>query len=301
MTKNTYALVATLGGQPQIVTFTLDLLLQAGYHIDEVIVVHPNPASQPRIQYALSQLHAEFTGDYYQAGQCQIHFHSQVLELDNQPIDDIIDSSSQPHGMLDTIHRLLGDLKRQGHHIHLSVSGGRRMMALLAISVAIPNFGRYDHLWHIYTPNHIKEFANEGQTMHMPKDAGIRLIEVPFIPMGAYIYPPTRPFNRAQEEQRLQVETLEHTRCAQVVERATQAQLKVLRAYARGLSPRQVADELQISLPTVNSHSTFLYSLCRETWNIPKNTGLNYMFLQTKFANYFQDGQQSSNTDSLRV
>jgi CRISPR-associated protein Csx14 len=53
-----HTLVATLGGQPQIVTFTLDLLLKRGIPISEVVVVHP--AASPRIQQSLERLNAEF-------------------------------------------------------------------------------------------------------------------------------------------------------------------------------------------------------------------------------------------------
>jgi CRISPR-associated protein Csx14 len=287
MSEKPHVLVATLGGQPQIITFTLDLLLQAGYPISKVIVVHPSAPPRSRLQHALHCLYAEFTGDYYRAAQHTIHFQSQVLELDGQPIDDIVDSS-HADGTLNTIHRLIGDLKRQGYHIHLSVSGGRRMMALLAISVAALNFDRHDHIWHINTPENIKSAADEGNIMHVPTDAGIRLIEGPFVALGAYIYSPARSFHIAQEEQRIQMEAQERARCAQVVERTTPAQLKILRALAGGSHPKQVAKELELSSATVNSHCTFLYSYCRDAWNIPKGEQLNYHFLQAKFAEYFQ-------------
>ena len=58
-----HTLVATLGSKPQIVTFTLDLLLKRGIPIHEVIVVHP--ASSPHMQQSLERLHAEFVGDHY--------------------------------------------------------------------------------------------------------------------------------------------------------------------------------------------------------------------------------------------
>lgn len=288
MSENPHVLVATLGGQPQIVTFTLDLLLERGYPISKVIIVHPSVAAHSRLQRALSRLKAEFTDNSYRAVSWPIQFQSHVLEFEGQPIDDIVDNM-HADGTLNTIHRLLGDLKRSGYRIHLSVSGGRRMMALLAISVATLNFDRYDHIWHINTPESIKEQADEGNIMHMPVDAGIKLIEGPFIALGAYIYSPVRSFNTAREEQRSQLEAQERTRCAKVVEQATPAQLKILQALAKGLTPRQVAEELQLSLATVSSHNTFLLSYCREAWEIPARDHLNYLFLRTKFADYFQD------------
>jgi len=292
MSEKQHVLVATLGGQPQIITFTLDLLLQEGYPISKVIAIHPKASPGSRLQNALDILHREFTNDYYRVARRTIHFQSQVLELDGQPIDDIVDSS-HADGTLNTIHHLISDLKRHEHHIHLSVSGGRRMMALLAISVATLNFDRFDHIWHINTPEKTKSDANEGSLMHVPADAGIRLIEGPFIALGSYIYSPARSFHVTQQEQRAQMEAQEHTRCKQVVEQATPAQLKVLRALSRGLHPKEVANELHISPATVNSHCTFLYSYCREVWNIPRNEQLSYHFFQAKFGNYFTEASDT--------
>src|ERR1051326_2996802 len=161
--EHTHTMVATLGGQPQVVTFTLDLLLNDGFPFSEVIVIHPK-ASQPRLQRSLQRLSAEFAGDYYRAADRVIHFRSQVLQLDGEPINDIIDDG-HADGTLNTIHKLIGDLKRQGHLIHLSFTGGPRLMSLLAIPVASFNFDRHDHIWHIYTPDHIVEQVRDGKMM----------------------------------------------------------------------------------------------------------------------------------------
>lgn len=286
MIEKRHALVAMLGGQPQIVTFTLDLLLRAGYPISEVIVIHPSAPPGSRLRHSLDRLYTEFTDNYYQAVQRTIHFQSKVLELDDQPIDDIL-NDVDADGTLNTIHRLIGNLKRQGYHIHLSVSGGRRMMALLAIPVATLNFDRHDHIWHINTPEDTKSIAHEGNIMHAP-NADIKLIEGPFVALGAYIYSPARSFHVVQEEQREKMEALERFRCAQIVEQTTPAQLKILRTLAEGSNPRQVAERLQLTPATVSSHCTFLYSYCRGVWGIPPDERVDYRFLQAKFAEYFQ-------------
>jgi CRISPR-associated protein Csx14 len=281
-----HILVATLGGQPQVVTFTLDLLLAEGYPISEVIVLHPKAAAQSRLQQSLLRLHAEFIGNTYQATQQTIHFHSHVLELNGKPMDDIVDDE-HADGTLDTIHRLIGDLKRQGYRIHLSVSGGRRLMSLLAISVASLNFDRHDHIWHIYTPDAFRAQADAGAIMHAPPNAGIKLIQGQFIALGAYIYNASQSFRTTQEEQQGQMDAQERVCCASVVRDATPAQLKVLRAFARGLRPQQVATELCIAPVTVNTHKTALLTLCHNAWNIPFNERLDYHFLHARFAGYF--------------
>src|SRR5438270_13808100 len=89
-----HTLVATLGGQPQIVTFTLDLLLRRGIPIYEVIVVHP--ASSPYSQQSLERLNAEFIGDHYsfEGNNLTIHLHQQVLKRYDKIIDDIVDEET---------------------------------------------------------------------------------------------------------------------------------------------------------------------------------------------------------------
>ncbi|HLG63214.1 MAG TPA: CRISPR-associated ring nuclease [Ktedonosporobacter sp.] len=290
MPDHPHILVATLGGQPQVVTFTLDLLLQQGFPITKVIVLHPKASAPSKLYQALLRLNVEFSGAVYPhpLTRQKIHFRSQVLELDGQPIDDIVDN---PHadGTLDSIHRLLGDLKQQGYRVHLSVSGGRRLMALLAISVAALNFDHHDHIWHLYTPDAVREKADQGKMMHVPADAGVKLIQGRFLSLGAYFYSPALSFQRAQEDQQAQMDAQDRARCTEVANNATAAQLKVLRAFARGLRPQQVAQELGLAPVTINTHKTVLLSLCHAAWNIPEDERLDYHFLAAKFGKYFGD------------
>src|SRR4051812_24752149 len=131
-----HTLVATLGGQPQIVTFTLDLLLRHGIPIYEVIVVHP--LSSPHLQRSLERLSAEFRGDRYQFSgkDLTIHLHSQVLKRYDTIIDDIVDEATAS-GTLDTIGELIRSLKQQRRIIHFSISGGRHLMTFLSFSAAL--------------------------------------------------------------------------------------------------------------------------------------------------------------------
>jgi CRISPR-associated protein Csx14 len=279
-----HVLLATLGGQPQVVTFTLDLLL-ATFPITNVIVLHPRPAEK-RLQHSLSRLREEFANDYYQARNCVIHLRSQVLQYEGKPIDDIRDDL-HADGVLDTIHQLITDLKRQGYRIHLSVTGGRRLMSLLAISVATLNFDRHDHIWHIYTPQEIQDEARDGRIMHVAPEGGVRLIQEPFLPLGAYIYPTDLSFRAAQIERGSQMDAQDRAACASVVKATSPAQLKVLKEFSKGLRPAQVAEQLTISLKTVHSHKTILLRHCANAWNRDPDERLDYHFLQVKFAGYF--------------
>jgi len=292
MSNYTHTLLATLGGQPQVVTFTLDLLLQRGFSISEVIVVHPE-ASYPRLQHSLDCLNAEFVGDRYQVSGQTIHLRSHVLHLDDEPLDDIVDEVSAD-GALNTIHHLIRSLKRQHRCIHLSITGGRRLMSSIATEAALLNFTHSDHIWHIYTPDPIQAQANAGTLMHVSSHDGVHLIERHFVPWGTYFSDLPQSISTAQEAIRFQkskVDAQEQARCDRVVKQATDRQLDVLRAFAKELSPQEVANHLCLSVKTVDTHKTVLLGLCRNAWNKGPNESLDYHFLQKAFASYFDSDE----------
>ena len=292
MSNYIHTLLATLGGQPQVVTFTLDLLLQRGFSISEVIVVHPE-ASYPRLQHSLDCLNAEFVGDRYQVSGQTIHLRSHVLHLDDEPLDDIVDEVSAD-GTLNTIHQLIRSLKRQHRCIHLSITGGRRLMSSIATEAALLNFTHSDHIWHIYTPDAIQAQANAGTLMHVSPRDGVHLIERHFVPWGTYFSDLPQSISTAQEAIRFQkskVDAQEQARCDQVVNQATDRQLDVLRAFAKELSPQEVANHLCLSVKTIDTHKTVLLGLCRNAWNKGPNESLDYHFLQKAFANYFDNDE----------
>jgi len=286
--EHTHTLLATLGGQPQVVTFTLDLLLQRHIPIREVIVVHP--ASQPKLQHSIACLNAEFPGDRYKVDGRTIHFRRQILRDYERPIDDIVDERTAD-GALNTMDELIRGLKGRQCIVHFSITGGRRLMSFLSVSAALLNFEPADRLWHLYTPETVKQRVKDGTIMHVRPEDGVRLIEVPFARLAQPIlshllssgHSSARTAIRSQNEQ---WEAEERAKCKRVANEASPAQLKVLRAYAQGLHPQKVAIQLCISPSTVSSHNNMLLRSCRNVWDIPENERLDYRFLQTKFANY---------------
>jgi CRISPR-associated protein Csx14 len=289
MTETEYAhiLLATMGGQPQIVTFTLDLLLQRNIPISEVHVVHP---STPRIERGVELLNKEFTGERYRDGQ-GIYFHNHVLLHDGQPLEDLNDET-RADDVLNTMHDLIRSFKERYCVVHFSITGGRRLMSILSMSAALLSLDIDDHMWHIYTPDRLRERARDGTILHVGPEEGVRLIEVPLTRLSEDVRATlssnasAREIIRAQEEQ---VEAEERARCQRVVSQLTRRRLEVLMAFAEGLHPAQVAEKLSISTPTVSTHTTVLLSLCRDAWPIREKERLDYRFLQLKFARYFKE------------
>lgn len=296
----THTMVATLGGQPQVVTFTLDLLLRTGFPISEVFVIHPK-ATDPRLQHSLACLKAQFVNNRYQNDTCTIncHFDSCILHLNGVPQEDIQNEVSAI-GAQDTIYHLIRDLKQQRQRVvHLSVTGGRRVMSLLAISAAQLNFKHIDHIWHIYTPEEFRRRANEGAIMHASSEDGVRLIAVPFVPWGAYFpYLPQPHEFHAQEvlntqvaQMDAQIDAIERTRCRYVLNQLTSRQYEVLKAFARGLTRREVADQLTISIKTVDTFKTVIFDYCRDAWELADDEPRDHSFFKDHFARFLASNE----------
>jgi CRISPR-associated protein Csx14 len=289
-TETSHILLATLGGQPQVVTFTLDLLLELGIPIQDVIVVHP--AEYPGIGQSIDLLSAEFPNEIYTHTGRPIRLRRHVLRLYDQPLADITDGQSAD-GALNAMDQLIYDLK-QHYNIHFSITGGRRLMGFLSFSAALLNFGSADHLWHIHTPDHVKLQASKGTIMHAQPEDNVRLIEVPFARLAQPILLrllSNEPQNARQvinEQEKRERDEL-RLRCKRVAEGVTATQLKVLRAFARGLDPQDVAKELDRDIKTISSHTTVLLRKCRDAWDIDDQKHLSFHFLQKMFAEYFSN------------
>ena len=289
MSEYLHTLIAPVGGQPQVVTFTLDLLLRRGIPIREVIVLHP-ALTDERIRHTLHLLCAEFVHDRYTCDgrtiSCQLQL--QTLNHEYAPLPDITDTPGA-QAARDAIHHLLRQLKQQQRHIHLSASGGRRVISLMAISAALLHFDSFDRIWHIFTPPAIRAQVNEGAQMHVAINAGVELIEIPFVPWGDYFPQLAQMAGSAQAAQQAQTNQLDaqdRAQCEQVIQQATKAQLDVLRQFSTGLAPAQVAEHLCIAKRTVYSHTKELLGLARNAWHIPSEQRIDYHFLFQKFARY---------------
>jgi len=282
-------LLSTLGGQAQVVTFALDALLAQGEEIDQVVVLHLSP-EDVRVQRALIQLGREFADDFYAHANRPCRFRHVAIRDAARPLVDIRQEADAV-ATWRVVHELLATLKSQEWRVHLCLAGGRRMIGLLALSAAMLIFDHYDRVWHMYTPRDFLARARDGAIMHARPQDGVRLIQVPFAPWGAY-FPALRMLAQGTPEQVVAAQTLllshsDRAHCRAVVERLTSRQLDVLRAFATGQTPQEVAETLCISLKTVDSHKTVILGECRNAWNVPEGRWLDYHFLRDKFGLFF--------------
>ncbi len=274
-------LIATLGGQPQVVTFALDQLLLRGEKVDEVVVVH---LGRPRYLRALRRLSEAFPGDVYAGQRCHLRpapiydGHKMLADIQNHRDVSVV---------WRTLHELIRQLKEGGARIHLLLSGGRRMMALLAVSAAMLQLEPGDHIWHLYTPDEVQKQARSGAMLHAPEEAGIVLLEAPIAPLGSY-FPALQALATVSPEEVLASQTrwlddAERAKCREVWHRLTERQQEVLRAFAQGMDREEAARALGISVRTVDSHKSVILEECHSAWGLPETERLTYHFLQRKF------------------
>jgi CRISPR-associated protein Csx14 len=281
--------IVTIGGQPQVVTFALDGLLEKGTVIEEVIVIHLTPQDSDRAGQALAKLAAEFAGDTYAGRPCRLRFFP--VRHTGGRLEDIRNEAEANAAWL-AIYDLIANLKAKGRHLHVCISGGRRILALLAISTALLHFDHNDHLWHMYTDPGFLECARDGAIMHASQEGDVRLIEVPLAPWGAY-FPPLRALVQASPREVVAAQTywldeVERKCCRQVVEQLTPRELDTLRAFADGQNPQETAETLFVTVRTVHAHKTKILDHCRNAWELPSDARLTYYFLREKFGRYFQ-------------
>lgn len=265
MTPST-TLVTTLGGQPQIVTFLLDLLIERGEPINQVVVAHLG--GNPRYQRSFELLRSEFSRAAVYT-QRRISLRAVEIRAQGGALPDAVEPA-QVEAARQVIQSLLANLKDQGHTVHLGLSGGRRIMSLVAIAAAMQYLTPADHLWHIYTPDEVAERARGGALFHVPPGSGLRLIEVPFVPWAAY-FPGLAPLlERRPREVNAAfgwLEEDERRRCQVVWDELTLRQRDVLRLLVQGLGRKECASRLGIQPSTFDTHRENILARCERAWS----------------------------------
>jgi CRISPR-associated protein Csx14 len=281
--SSTNVCITTLGGQPQVVTLTLDALLAHGETFGELIVIH---LSERNLRYrdALALLAREFAGERYRGHPCR--YRPQAVTLGGQPIDDL-DNEPAAGAALNTFIRLIQRIKQQDRAIHLCVSGGRRLLGMLAMSAIQCHGDHADQIWHLFSSDEVRERTDGGALLHLPERDGMRLVRVPLPALSQYL-PRARPHFGADDTAPATgaFDAAEHARCRQVVEQLTPRQRDVLRELAAGLTPQEVAERLSVTLGAVHYHKTHIFQECQVAWGLT-DSRLDYHWLRDRFASFF--------------
>jgi CRISPR-associated protein Csx14 len=282
---STTTLIATLGGQPQKITFLLDLLLARGEEIDQVAVVYIS--SYERTQNAIKLLEAEFLAGKYCGHPCQLK--RDPLRSGRSDLLDIR-TPEDVEAARQSIHQLLSELKAENQRIHMGLSGGRRLMSMVALAAAMQYLTPVDHLWHINASADILEKSRDGKLMHLPPESEIYLLPVPFVPWVSYFPGLADLLNRSPQEigetTRGWLDVKERDNCIRVWKALTHRQQEVLQAFASGLSRQGIARQLHISVATVDSHRDKIVEQCKLVWDDRSGEEFNSKFLERRFGSF---------------
>ncbi len=287
MRETPSTLVTLLGGQPQVVTFLLDLLLARGQIINRVVVLYL--ASNPRYQEAFRKLSGEFVTDRYGGRDC--HLQGVPIRGRDGELDDIRNNREMELARQE-IQQLLGELKSKGEQLHIGLSGGRRAMGFLMLSAAAQYLTPVDSMWHIYTSPTLSDLARDGALMHAPFDMEVQLLQVPFVPWVSY-FPGLETLMKQSMQQQGEarhfwLDYTERARCAQVWDTLSKRQRDVLAAFAAGHQRAETAHQLGIAISTVDSHRNAIVQECGKTWGFSEEIHFDAHFLRERFGPFLE-------------
>lgn len=267
---------------------TLDLLLARGEVIDQVLVIYL--ASNPRYDEAFQRLLGEFAGDRYRGRACRLR--GIPIRLGEAEEIDEARSPAEVDAVWQAFHQNLAALKAEHGQVHLSLTGGRRILSLLAMSAAMLDFTTADRAWHIFTPRKTQGWIEDNQLLHAPPDSGTRLIEVPLTPW-ATLFPGLRdilsrsPNQMRGERTGWRLSEEERSRCQQVWGDLSAHQREALRKICTTSNRAEAAQALGVSVSTLDDHKTAIFRACRLAWEMERNVDL--AFLRKYFAPFLAE------------
>lgn len=165
-----HILIATLSTEPQGITRVLDWLLAQGYPIGEVALIHTTGAL---IQAALQTVTAEFANNVYPG----IRYRTVVVGGEQGPVEDIR-TSADVGALLQTMYRVMRQARQLGWPIHLSITSGRKTMAVYGMVAAQLLFGEQDHIWHMMA---LDQSGGIDKRLHVTTDESLEMVEVPVL------------------------------------------------------------------------------------------------------------------------
>lgn len=271
MSHSTHICIVIGDHRPAVINLALDDLHHQGVAVSECIVVYAGAAHQPDLAGA--------------ARSCR--WRLLPVAAGNGASDRLCDEQ-RIDAAADTLHELFQQLKQRQTTIHLCISDGGRALGLLATALALVYFDQCDRIWHLDAAAGMNERScGEQSPGAAPRR---RLVRVPAPAWGRY-FPLLRqeavvPAPR-RERTAPNLTAVEQARCQQVYDRLTGRQRDVLRAFAAGLPLQEVAEQLRITIATVNTHKTTIFCECRIAWGLALDERLSYRWLQDRFAAYF--------------
>lgn len=247
-------LIATLGSEAQVITIALDLLLERGYPIDRLVVLHTD-ATEGAICESLSALLEELDGrQYYPSLR-----HEEVCFQDAQgrPLPDVI-TPDDMQAVFRITFETLKRIKQEGLTVHLSAAGGRKAMSSYALLSAQFLFDEHDHFWNLWS---VPELLTERRMHASPGEAHLIRLPIP-------------PWHIGLLKKEAFVQSL------------TPTLAEVLELLARGKSNREIAEKRGTGEGTVRTQVEDLRARLREWLGYERKVD-RYTIIR-EFSPYFE-------------
>ncbi|HIP87428.1 MAG TPA: hypothetical protein EYH27_03200 [Anaerolineales bacterium] len=259
-------LIAPIGTKPQLVTISLDLLRGRRERVWEVVVLHTT-LERPETLAATTCLREEFERVYPDVRLRLIC----LCDERGFPLPDV-DSEASAREAFRVLYREVKAAKQAGYRVHLSIAGGRKIIAVYGMVVAQLLFDPEDRIWHLFSiPSLI-----ESKALH-PKPGEAALIRVPVLrwseisPALTDLILTDDPFDalRRQEERR-RADALRVAR--EFVERElSPAEREVVRlVVCEGLTDAEIAKRTYRSVKTVGHHLSSAYQKARAFFGLQR-------------------------------
>lgn len=264
-------LIATLGTKPQVVTTAVDLVLRAGHLLQEVRVIHTLDADEV-LGPALNVLEREFvTHEAYQALNLTLH---PIRWGDGKTVPDA-ETPEAANMIFRELYRCVWEAKRAGHTVHLSIVGGRKVMAVYGMATAQLLFDDADYLWYVLVSGNFFQ----AERLHPEPLDEARLIAVPVLrwsnisPILTDLSDIDDPFKAIERQSALRLqEQLEMARSF-VLGALTPSERRVVEVLVReGWGDIEIAEQLLLSPRTVERHLGEAYAKAAVHWGLPSVT-----------------------------
>ncbi|WP_166485173.1 CRISPR-associated ring nuclease [Candidatus Desulforudis audaxviator] len=274
-------LICTLGVEPQVVTITLDCLLAEGAPVDEVVAVHTEDAG---VREALAVLEEEFSGVIYPS----VTLRAVPVTVPGGPVADFR-GEDELRGLLRALYTEVRRAREQGRVVHLCVSGGRKVMGIMAVVVAQLLFGPEDRAWHLVT-----EGWRPGaeRRLHLPPGEKVWLVPVPVLrwseaaTLMRTVAELDDPAAVVEWYEKLSREARERRKGEFIRRWLTPAEREVVRLACKGLDNAAIARALFKGEQTVANQLGAAYEKLREWLEYPEGN-VDRSRLIAEFAPYF--------------
>lgn len=173
-------LIATLGRSPQVGTRTFDeLYFKRKIPLTQVVWIHSREDA-PVMKESIGRVRHEV--EHYYKHRCPgVRFDYEVIEgsSGNRPTDTR--TSKDAEAVMFTLHKQLNFWKQRNYTVHLSISGGPKVLSAFGVAAAQLTFdSERDKCWHLVAQDHVISRREMHVVPEVPEDE-VHLIDVPVL------------------------------------------------------------------------------------------------------------------------